>query len=80
MYKVLLVNDDHTPMEFVVDVLERIFDKSHEEAVALMLAIHKEGFGLCGPYSRELAQSKVAEVIELSRQQQHSLQCKLAKE
>ena len=80
MYSVLLLNDDHTPTAFVVEVLEQVFDKSREEAVALMLAIHKKGYGVCGPYTRELAQAKVDQVLEISRQHQHPLQCTLAKE
>jgi len=73
--KVLLVNDDYTPMAFVVDVLERVFEKDHETAVRIMFQTHDHGTGMCGLYPYEVASSKVSEVLDLAREQQHPLQC-----
>jgi ATP-dependent Clp protease adapter protein ClpS len=75
--KVLLLNDDYTPMEFVVHVLERVFDKDHEAAVRIMFEIHNEGAGNCGIYPYEAADAKVTEVLDLANQHQHPLQCVL---
>jgi ATP-dependent Clp protease adapter protein ClpS len=75
--KVLLLNDDYTPMEFVVDVLERVFEKDHEDAVGIMYETHHHGSGMCGLYPYEIASSKVGELLDLARQQQHPLQCVL---
>lgn len=80
MYKVLLLNDDYTPMEFVVHVLERFFSKSHEEATQIMLHVHRKGVGVCGVYPYEIAETKVTQVIDLARKHQHPLQCTLEKD
>ena len=80
LYKVLLLNDDYTPMEFVIHVLERYFAKPHEEAVEIMLHVHRRGVGICGVYTFEVAETKVAQVIELARRNQHPLQCTMEKE
>ena len=80
LYKVLLLNDDYTPMEFVVHVLERFFNKGHEEAHRIMLHVHQKGVGICGVYTYEVAETKVAQVMDFSRQYQHPLQCTMEKE
>ena len=80
LYKVLILNDDYTPMEFVVHVLERFFGKPREEAVQIMLHVHRNGVGICGVYTFEVAETKVAQVIELARRHQHPLQCTMEKE
>ena len=80
MYKVLMLNDDYTPMEFVVHILEKIFGKSREEAVDVMLHVHRHGVGICGIFTFEVAETKVAQVIEFSRRHQHPLQCTMEKE
>jgi len=80
LYKVLLLNDDYTPMEFVVHVLEQMFRKSHEEAMRIMLHVHQKGVGLCGVYTYEVAETKVAQVIDFARRHQHPLQCTMEKE
>jgi ATP-dependent Clp protease adaptor protein ClpS len=80
LYKVLLLNDDYTPMEFVVHVLEVIFNKSREEAVEIMLHVHRHGVGVCGVFTFEVAETKVAEVIEAARRNEHPLQCTMEKE
>jgi ATP-dependent Clp protease adaptor protein ClpS len=80
LYKVLILNDDYTPMEFVVHVLERFFGKAREEAVQIMLHVHRHGVGICGVYTFEVAETKVAQVIELARRHQHPLQCTMEKE
>src|SRR5471030_1129953 len=80
LYKVLLLNDDYTPMEFVVHILEKIFGKSREEAVDVMLHVHRHGVGICGIFTFEVAETKVAQVIEFSRRHQHPLQCTMEKE
>ncbi|MEQ8370923.1 MAG: ATP-dependent Clp protease adapter ClpS [Alphaproteobacteria bacterium] len=80
MYKVLLLNDDYTPMEFVVLVLERFFHKNQEEATQIMLHVHRRGIGICGVYTYEVAETKVNQVIEFARENQHPLQCTLEKE
>jgi ATP-dependent Clp protease adaptor protein ClpS len=80
MYKVLLLNDDYTPMEFVVHVLERFFAKNHEEATQIMLHVHRKGVGVCGVYPYEIAETKVTQVIDLARKHQHPLQCTLEKD
>ncbi len=80
LYKVLMLNDDYTPMEFVVMVLERFFGKTHEEAVHIMLHVHRKGVGICGVYTYEVAETKVRQVMDLARQHQHPLQCTLEKE
>ena len=75
MYKVLLLNDDFTPMEFVVGVLQKFFGKGREQATQIMLKVHHEGRGVCGVYPRDIAASKVEQVCSYSRQHQHPLQC-----
>jgi len=80
LYKVLMLNDDYTPMEFVVHVLERFFNKSHQEATQIMLHVHRRGVGVCGVFTFEVAESKVNQVIDYARRHQHPLQCRLEKE
>ena len=80
LYKVLLLNDDYTPMVFVVHVLERFFGKSQEDAHRIMMMVHQKGVGVCGVYTFEVAETKVAQVIEFARQNQHPLQCTMEKE
>lgn len=80
LYKVLMLNDDYTPMEFVVHVLEHYFGKSRDEATQIMLHVHQRGVGLCGVYTFEVAETKVTQVIDYARKNQHPLQCTLEKE
>ena len=80
MYKVLLLNDDFTPMEFVVLILERFFNVDHQQAVSIMLTIHQKGLAIVGVYPHEIAETKVAQVMEFSRKNQHPLQCTMEKE
>ena len=80
MYKVLMLNDDYTPMEFVVHVLEQLFAKSHEEATRVMLHVHKKGVGVCGVYTYEVAETKVNQTMDLAQQHQHPLQCTIEKD
>ena len=80
LYKVLLLNDDYTPMEFVVHVLERFFRKSREEATHIMLHVHQKGVGICGVFTFDVAETKVMQVIDFARQNQHPLQCTMEKE
>ncbi|MBZ0325353.1 MAG: ATP-dependent Clp protease adapter ClpS [Alphaproteobacteria bacterium] len=79
MYKVLMLNDDYTPMEFVVHALERFFGKSREEATQIMLHVHQRGVGVCGVYTYEVAETKVNQVMDLARRNEHPLQCSLEK-
>jgi ATP-dependent Clp protease adaptor protein ClpS len=80
LYKVLLLNDDYTPMEFVVHVLEKYFAKGREEATRIMLHVHHKGVGICGVYPYEVAETKVTQVMDFSRQNGHPLQCTMEKE
>ena len=80
MYKVLMLNDDYTPMEFVVDVLQHIFQKNREEATKIMLHVHQKGVGVCGVYTYEMAETKVTQTVDYARKNQHPLQCTLEKE
>jgi ATP-dependent Clp protease adaptor protein ClpS len=80
MYKVLMLNDDYTPMEFVVYVLERFFGKGGDEATKIMLNVHQKGVGVCGVYSYEVAETKVAQVLGFARENEHPLQCTLEKD
>lgn len=80
MYKVMLLNDDYTPMEFVVHVLERYFGMDHGGAFEIMLTVHKKGLAVVGVYSFEVAETKVAQVMEAARRHQHPLQCTMEKE
>jgi ATP-dependent Clp protease adaptor protein ClpS len=79
LYKVLMLNDDYTPMEFVVLVLQSFFRMSIEDATRVMLHVHQKGVGVCGIFSYEVAESKVSQVIDFARQHQHPLQCTLEK-
>jgi ATP-dependent Clp protease adaptor protein ClpS len=80
LYRVLLLNDDYTPMEFVVYVLERFFNKSREDATRIMLHVHQHGVGVCGVFTYEVAETKVAQVIDTARRHQHPLQCTMEKD
>ena len=80
MYKVLMLNDDYTPMEFVVHILERFFQKSREEATRIMMHVHRRGVGVCGVYTYEVAETKVTQVMDFARRHQHPLQCTMEKE
>ncbi|MFN3609582.1 MAG: ATP-dependent Clp protease adapter ClpS [Hyphomonas sp.] len=80
LYRVLLLNDDYTPMEFVVFILERFFNRSREQATRIMLHVHQKGVGLCGVYTYEVAETKVAQVLDLARRHEHPLQCVMEKE
>ncbi len=80
MYKVLLLNDDYTPMEFVVHVLEKYFAKNRADATRIMLHVHQRGVGVCGVFTYEVAETKVTQVIDYARRHQHPLQCTLEKE
>lgn len=80
LYRVLLLNDDYTPMEFVIEVLRRFFGKDPEEATRIMLHVHHNGVGLCGVYTFEVAETKVTQVMEFSRKHQHPLQCIMEKQ
>lgn len=75
-----MLNDDYTPMEFVVHVLERFFGKSRDQATSIMLSVHQHGVGVCGVFTYEVAESKVSLVMDLARQNQHPLQCTIEKE
>jgi ATP-dependent Clp protease adaptor protein ClpS len=78
-YKVLMLNDDYTPMEFVVHVLQRFFKMGIEDATRVMLHVHQRGVGVCGIFPYEVAETKVSQVIDFARQNQHPLQCTLEK-
>lgn len=80
LYKVILLNDDYTPMEFVVIVLERIFHKSREEATRIMLHVHHNGIGICGLFTHEIAETKVRQVLSMAKEHQHPLQCTMEPE
>ena len=79
MYRVLLLNDDYTPMEFVVHVLIRFFNKNQEDATRIMLHVHQNGVGECGVYTYEIAETKVTQVMDFARKHQHPLQCVMEK-
>jgi ATP-dependent Clp protease adaptor protein ClpS len=80
MYRVLLLNDDFTPMDFVVHVLERFFGKNRQEATEIMLHVHRRGVGVCGIYTYEVAETKVNLVMDYARKNEHPLQCTMEKE
>lgn len=80
MYKVLLLNDDYTPMEFVVHVLEKFFSKNRQEATDIMLHVHRRGVGICGVFTFEVAETKVAQVMDFARANEQPLQCTMEKE
>jgi len=80
MYKVLMLNDDYTPMEFVVHTLQRFFRMTIEQATQVMLHVHQKGVGVCGVFPYDVAETKVTQVIDFARKHQHPLQCTLEKE
>jgi ATP-dependent Clp protease adaptor protein ClpS len=80
LYRVILVNDDYTPMEFVVLVLQQFFRKGREEAVQIMLSVHTRGSGVCGVFTAEIAETKVRQVLSFSRDNKHPLQCTMEPE
>lgn len=80
MYKVLLLNDDYTPMEFVVHILERFFNKNRQEATDIMLHVHRRGVGICGVFTYEVAETKVQQVMDFARANEQPLQCTMEKE
>jgi ATP-dependent Clp protease adaptor protein ClpS len=80
LYRVLLLNDDYTPMEFVILVLQDVFNKSREDAVQIMLHVHQKGVGECGVYPYEVAETKVTRVMDTARKNQHPLQCVMEKQ
>ncbi len=80
MYKVLLLNDDYTPMDFVVYILERFFGKNKQEATEIMLHVHRRGVGICGIYTYEVAETKVNQVMDFARANEQPLQCTMEKE
>ena len=79
LYRVLMLNDDYTPMEFVIMVLEKIFSKKSEEATQIMLHVHKNGVGVCGTFTYEVAESKCKAVMDLAKKNEHPLQCTMEK-
>lgn len=79
LYKVILLNDDYTPMDFVVLVLKGFFHKVHEEAIKIMLDVHHQGSGLCGVFTRDVAETKIDLVVAAARKNQHPLQCVMEK-
>ncbi|WP_424942448.1 ATP-dependent Clp protease adapter ClpS [Aliiroseovarius crassostreae] len=80
MYKVMILNDDFTPMEFVVMILERFFGMNHAQAFELMLTVHKKGLAVVGVFSFEVAETKVTQVMQMAREHQHPLQCTMERE
>lgn len=80
MYKVLILNDDYTPMEFVVHILERFFNKNRQEATDIMLHVHRRGVGICGVFTYEVAETKVQQVMDFARANEQPLQCTMEKE
>ena len=79
MYNVILLNDDYTPMEFVVFILEKFFNKQQEEAMQIMLHVHKKGIGICGTFTYEVVESKSTLVLDFAKKNEHPLQCKIEK-
>ena len=75
MFKVLLLNDDYTPMEFVVETIERFFNRTREQATQIMLKVHTEGMGVCGVYPQDIAETKMTQVMDFAKESQHPLQC-----
>jgi ATP-dependent Clp protease adaptor protein ClpS len=75
LYKVMLLNDDYTPMDFVVAVLQTVFAMTRDQATQVMFRVHRDGMGVCGTYSREVAARKVDQVVAMAREHQHPLQC-----
>ena len=80
LYKVLMLNDDYTPMEFVIEVLEKFFEKGTEEATQIMLHVHQKGIGVCGIYTYDIAETKAIQVTNYARKYEHPLQLQLEKE
>ena len=80
LYKVLLLNDDYTPMEFVVHILERFFGMTHAEAFEIMLTVHKKGVAVVGVFSHEIAETKVTQVMDFAQKHEHPLQCTMERE
>ncbi len=80
LYKVMLLNDDYTPMEFVVSIVQTLFNRSHQEAVTIMLHVHKKGVGICGRYPYDIAETKAAQVVGVARKNEHPLQCVIEKD
>lgn len=80
MYKVILLNDDYTPMDFVIHILEKFFAKNRDEATEIMLHVHRRGVGICGIYTYEVAETKVMQVMDYARSQEQPLQCTMEKE
>ena len=80
MYKVIILNDDYTPMEFVVHVLEKFFNKNRQEATDIMMHVHRKGVGICGIYTYEIAETKVTQVMDFARANEQPLQCTMEKE
>ena len=80
LYKVILLNDDYTPMEYVVALLKSVFKKTQNQAVNIMLTVHKKGSGVCGVYTLEIAETKLKNVMDMAKSDQHPLQCILEKE
>ncbi len=80
LYKVLLLNDDYTPMEFVVMILQMLFNKNAEESANITLMVHSKGVGICGIYPYEIAETKAQQVMDLARENKHPLQCRIEKE
>ena len=79
MYNVLLLNDDYTPMEFVIIVLESVFNKKQEDATQIMLLVHKNGVGVCGTFTYEVAETKCKAVMDMAKKNEHPLQCTMEK-
>ena len=79
LYRVLLLNDDYTPMEFVVHILQRFYHKNHDEAVAIMLHVHQKGIGVCGVFTYDVAETKVVQTVDYARKHKHPLQCTMEK-
>mgnify|MGYP001350830576 CR=1 FL=1 len=80
LYKVILLNDDYTPMEYVVVLLRKVFNKSETEAVNIMLMVHKQGAGICGIFTKEIAETKVFKVMNMAKNDQHPLKCTMEPE
>ena len=80
LYKVILLNDDYTPMEFVVMILQMLFNKTTEESAEITLMVHSKGIGICGVYPYDVAESKAQQVMDLARRNEHPLQCRIEKE
>ena len=79
MYKVIILNDDFTPMEFVANIIQKVFNKTQDDATRVMLQIHTEGIGICGTYPFEIAETKMNQVLNLAKESQHPLQCIIEK-